>query len=160
MSGDSLPEQALFAPAAARNGAAILDVLRKVLPQDGVVLELASGSGEHAVRFAGSLPELRWQPSDPDGRALGSIAAHARMAGLRNLLPPVELDARAPEWPLARADAIVCINMIHIAPWAATEGLMAGAGRLLPDDGPLILYGPYRSAGRIRPRATRSSTRI
>jgi SAM-dependent methyltransferase len=147
VSDGSIPAEALFAPATVRNGAAILDVLRAVLPRDGLVLELASGSGEHAVRFAGALPELRWQPSDPDRRALGSIAAHARGSGLTNLLPPFELDARAEEWPVGRADAVVCINMIHIAPWAATEGLMAGAGRLLPDDGPLVVYGPYRIDG-------------
>lgn len=142
------PGEALFAPATARNGAAILDVLRRVLPRDGLVLELASGSGEHAVRFAAALPPVRWQPSDPDGRALGSIAAHSRAAGLPNLLPPVELDARASQWPLAQADAIVCINMIHIAPWAATAGLMAGAGRVLSERGILFLYGPFREADR------------
>lgn len=151
MSGESPTDEALFAPAAARNGAAILEVLRDVLrdfvPRGGHVLEVASGSGEHAVRFAAALPDLRWQPSDPDPRALGSIAAHARAAGLPNLLAPVALDARARAWPVTRADAILCINMIHIAPWAATEGLMAGAGRLLPDRGLLILYGPFRIGG-------------
>ena len=147
MSDPGICGEALFAPATARNGAAILAVLRDVLPKDGVILELASGSGEHAVRFAGALPGVRWQPSDPDRAALGSIAAHARGAGLPNVLAPVALDARAPAWPLDRADGIVCINMIHIAPWAATEGLMAGAGRLLPAGGPLFLYGPYRIGG-------------
>ena len=147
MSAGSPPEEAQFAPATARNGAAILDVLRRVLPRHGLVLAVASGSGEHAVRFAEALPDLRWQPSDPDRRALGSIAAHARAAGFKNLLPPVELDALGADWPVSIADAVVCINMIHIAPWAATEGLMAGAGRLLPDDGPLVLYGPYRIDG-------------
>ncbi len=147
MSGERASDEALFAPAAARNGAVILDVLRDVLPGGGQVLEVASGSGEHAVRFAGALPHLCWQPSDPDRRALGSIAAHARGAGLPNLLAPVELDARARVWPVTRADAVVCINMVHIAPWAATAGLMAGAGRLLPDGGPLYLYGPFRIDG-------------
>nr|WP_301301843.1 DUF938 domain-containing protein [Methylorubrum extorquens] len=137
----------MFAPAVARNGAVILDVLRKVLPRGGHVLEVASGSGEHAVRFAAALPDLRWQPSDPDRRALGSIAAHARSAALPNLLTPIELDAQAQTWPVARADAVVCINMTHIAPWAVTEGLMAGAGRLLPDSGSLYLYGPFRIGG-------------
>jgi cyclopropane fatty-acyl-phospholipid synthase-like methyltransferase len=144
---ESAADEALFAPAAARNGAVILDVLRGVLPPSGQVLEVASGSGEHAVRFAAALPNLQWRPSDPDRRALGSIVAHARAAGLRNLLAPVELDARAQAWPVTRADAIVCINMIHIASWAATEGLIAGAGRLLPEHGPLYLYGPFRIAG-------------
>lgn len=138
---------ALFAPAAARNGAVILEVLRDVLPPNGEVLEVASGSGEHAVRFAAALQNLRWQPSDPDRRALESIAAHACAAGLPNLLPPIELDTRAPAWPLEHADAIVCINMLHIAPWSATEGLMAGAGRLLPGRGLLYLYGPFRVGG-------------
>lgn len=138
---------ALFAPAAARNGAVILEVLRDVLPPRGEVLEVASGSGEHAVRFAAALQNLRWQPSDPDRKALGSIAAHACAAGLPNLLAPIELDTRAPAWPLSHADAIVCINMLHIAPWSATEGLMAGAGRLLPGGGILYLYGPFRIGG-------------
>ena len=144
---EDIGDEALIAPAAARNGAAILEVLRAVLPPGGTVLEVASGTGEHAVRFAAALPHLRWQPSGPDRRALGSIAAHARIAGLPNLLPPVELDACAERWPVARAEAVVCINMIHIAPWAATEGLLAGAGRLLPPGGPLVLYGPFRIDG-------------
>ena len=147
VSGETIGEEALFAPAAARNGAAILEVLRRVLPNAGDVLEVASGTGEHAVRFAAALPHLRWRPSDPERRALGSIAAHARAAGLPNLLAPVELDARSPVWPVTRADAVLCINMIHIAPFAATEGLLAGAGRLLPDGGPLCLYGPFRLDG-------------
>ncbi|KAB1077452.1 DUF938 domain-containing protein [Methylobacterium soli] len=147
LSGESATNEALFAPAAARNGAVILGVLRDVLPRGGHVLEVASGSGEHAVRFATALPDLQWQPSDPDRRALGSIAAHARAAGLPNLLAAVELDARAQDWPMTQADAIVCINMIHIAPWAATEGLIAGAGRLLRDRSPLYLYGPFRIHG-------------
>lgn len=144
---ESVPAEALFAPAVARNRDAILAVLREVLPRGGDVLEIASGSGEHAVHVATVLPDLRWRPSDPEPAALGSIAAHARAAALPNLLPPVALDARAPTWPVARADALVCINMIHIAPWAATEGLMAGAGRLLPEGGPLYLYGPFRVGG-------------
>ncbi|WP_286159004.1 DUF938 domain-containing protein [Methylobacterium sp. Leaf456] len=147
MDGESIGDEALFAPAAARNGAAILDVLRAVLPPGGTVLEVASGTGEHAVRFAAALPTLRWQPSDPDRRALGSIAAHARLAGLPNLLAPLELDAGATDWSVTRAEAVLCVNMIHIAPWAATEGLLAGAGRLLPEGGPLVLYGPFRIGG-------------
>lgn len=147
MNRASATDGALFAPAAARNGAAILDVLRAVLPRGGHVLEVASGSGEHAVRFAAALPDQRWQPSDADPGALRSIAAHARAAGLPNLRAPLELDARARAWPVTRADAIVCINMIHIAPWAATEGLLAGAGRVLPEGGLLYLYGPFKAAG-------------
>jgi cyclopropane fatty-acyl-phospholipid synthase-like methyltransferase len=139
---------ALTAPAVARNRDPILAVLRTVLPARGTVLEIASGSGEHAVYFAAAFPDLRWQPTDPDATALGSVAAHAAAAGLANLLPPLELDAAAPVWPVTQADAVVSINMIHIAPWRAAEGLMAGAARLLAARAPLYLYGPYREQGR------------
>jgi SAM-dependent methyltransferase len=122
--------------------------LREVLAAPGTVLEIASGSGEHAVHFASALSHLVWQPTDPDEQARRSIAAHAAQAGLPNLLPPLELDAAAAAWPVAHADAIVSINMIHIAPWSAAEGLMAGAARLLPPGSPLYLYGPYREHGR------------
>ena len=141
-------DNALTAPAVARNRDPILAVLREVLAAPGTVLEIASGSGEHAVHFASALPHLVWQPTDPDAQALRSIAAHAAQAQLPNLLPPLELDAAAPAWPLTRADAVVSINMIHIAPWRAAVGLMAGAGRLLPPGAPLYLYGPYRRHGR------------
>jgi SAM-dependent methyltransferase len=139
---------ALTAPAVARNREAILAVLRRVLPRAGTVLEVASGSGEHAVFFAAALPHLRWLPSDPSPAARRSVAAHASAHGLPNLLAPLDLDAASPTWPADAADAILCINMLHIAPWAATEGLMAGASRLLPAGGPLVLYGPYREGGR------------
>ena len=139
---------ALIAPAVARNRDAILSILSRVLPAAGTVLEVASGSGEHAVHFARALTRLVWQPSDPEPTALRSIAAHARLAALPNLREPLLLDAAAPDWPVLRADALVCINMIHIAPWSAAEGLMAGAGRLLPAGAPLVLYGPFREEGR------------
>ena len=138
---------ALIAPAVARNRDAILSVLRRVLPEVGTVLEVASGSGEHAVHFARALRGLAWQPSDPEPTARRSIAAHARQAGLANVLDPLALDAAAPDWAVETAAAVVCINMVHIAPWRATEGLMAGAGRLLPAGAPLVLYGPFREAG-------------
>src|SRR5882757_9391450 len=138
---------ALTAPAVARNRDPILAVLRDVLPAAGTVLEIASGTGEHAVHFAAALPHLTWQPTDPDSQSRGSIAAHAAQAGLANLKPPLELDASAPVWPVTRADAVVSINMIHIAPWRAAQGLMAGAARLLPAGAPLYLYGPYRRHG-------------
>jgi hypothetical protein len=138
---------ALTAPAVARNRDVILDVLRRVLPS-GLILEIASGSGEHAVHFACALPETTWQPSDPDPVSMKSVAAHATMARLPNLMPPVTLDAASASWPLDRADAVVCINMIHIAPWAATEGLMRGTGRLLQSGGKLVLYGPFKEDGR------------
>lgn len=135
------------APATARNRDPILEVLRGVLPDRGLVLEIASGSGEHAVHFARALPGLAFQPSDPDPDALASIAAWGAESGLPNLRPPLLLDAAATAWPAEAADAILCINMIHISPWRATEGLMAGAARLLAPGAPLILYGPYRRDG-------------
>src|SRR5690242_10618256 len=122
-----LPPDALSSPAVARNRDPILAVLRRALPEHGVVLEIASGSGEHAVHFAAALPGLTWQPTDPDPQARDSIAAYLAAAQLPNLLPARALDAASPTWPVTQADAIVAINMIHIAPWAAAEGLMAGA---------------------------------
>lgn len=130
------------APATGRNREPILAVLRESLPARGLVLEVASGSGEHVVHFAQSFPALVWQPSDSDAEARASIAAWA--AGLANIRPPIALDAAAAIWPIAAADAILCINMVHISPWTATEGLIAGAGRLLAAGGLLYLYGPYR----------------
>ncbi len=135
------------APACARNRDPILDVLRRVLPPAGMVLEVASGTGEHAVHFAAGLPGVTWQPSDPDAGARASIAAWAEEAALPNLRPVLALDAAAPPWPVDHADALVCINMVHISPWRATLGLLAEAGRLLPAGGPLVLYGPYRVDG-------------
>jgi hypothetical protein len=135
------------APATARNRDPILDVLRGVLPARGIVLEIASGSGEHAVHFARALPGLTFQPTDPDPDALTSIAAWGAESGLPNLRPPLLLDAAAQAWPVEAADAILCINMIHISPWRATEGLLAGAARLLAPGAPLTLYGPYRRDG-------------
>jgi len=141
-------EGAQTAPAVARNRDPILAVLGRVLPARGTVLEIASGSGEHAVYFAAGLPDLTWQPTDRDADALRSIAAYRTAARLPNLLPPLELDAASPRWPVAHADAVVSINMIHIAPWTAAEGLMAGAGRVLAPGGVLYLYGPFKDNGR------------
>jgi len=135
------------APHVARNAVPIAEVLRAVLPERGLVLEIASGTGEHILHFAREFPELRWQPSDPDPAALASIEAWRAGAGPANLLSPVALDARSPDWPVAAADAILCINMVHISPWAATLGLLRGAGRLLGPGAPLYLYGAYRQAG-------------
>ncbi|MDP8914842.1 MAG: class I SAM-dependent methyltransferase [Pseudomonadota bacterium] len=134
------------APHVGRNTGPILEVLRRTLPERGLVLEVASGSGEQSVAFARAFPKLLWQPSDPDPAALASIKAWRDSEALFNLLPPVELDARAAGWPIASAEAIVCINMVHISPWSATEGLMHGAGRLLEAGAPLYLYGPYRQS--------------
>jgi SAM-dependent methyltransferase len=142
------PGAALTAPAVARNRDPILTVLRRVLPPAGTILEIASGTGEHAVHFATGLPGVTWQPTDRDPDALRSIAAHRAAAGLPNLLPPLELDVTAPAWPVERADAVVSINMIHIAPWAAAERLVAGAARLLAPGGVLFLYGPFMEDGR------------
>ncbi|MGZ8284261.1 MAG: DUF938 domain-containing protein [Allosphingosinicella sp.] len=135
------------APATERNRAPIAAVLREVLPERGTLLEIASGTGEHAVYFAGLFPRLLWQPTDPDPEALESIRAWREEAGPENLLEPLLLDATAEAWPVASADAILCVNMVHISPWAATRGLMRGAGRLLAAGAPLVLYGPYRRRG-------------
>ena len=129
--------------AAQRNRAPIADVLREELPGEGRVLEIASGTGEHVVYFAREFPQIDWQPSDPDPQALASTAAYAQDAGLANVAAPLALDASAAQWPVDRAEAILCINMVHISPWAASEGLFAGASRLLDTGAPLILYGPY-----------------
>ena len=131
------------APAALRNRGPIADILSEELPAAGLVLEIASGTGEHAVEFARRFPSLTWQPTDPDPHALASIAAWREEAALPNLLPPVRLNAADAQWPVGGADAMVCINMIHISPWEASEGLFAGAARLLPRGAPLALYGPY-----------------
>ncbi|HVV86280.1 MAG TPA: DUF938 domain-containing protein [Kofleriaceae bacterium] len=133
-------------PSAARNRDPILDVLRRVLPPRGLVLELASGTGEHAIHFARALPDLTWQPTDADPAALASIDAWRADAGLANLRAPLALDVTAP-WPVDDAAAIVCINMIHIAPWEAAVALFAGAARVLAGDAPLVTYGPYRFDG-------------
>ncbi len=135
------------APATLRNREAIVAVLRDTLPESGVVLEVASGSGEHAVHFAQAFPALQWQPTDPDAAALASIAAWRAEAPLDNLLPPLMLDAASADWPVTQADALLCINMVHISLWSATLGLLRGAARLLPPGGPLYLYGPYVQAG-------------
>jgi SAM-dependent methyltransferase len=136
-----------FAPAAARNRGPILEVLREVLPETGTVLEIASGTGEHAVAFAAELTGLRWIPTDPDPASRASIKAWIEATGIRTVCGPLDLDVAAADWGVAAADAIVCINMIHIAPWSACEGLMAGAGRLLRAGAPLCLYGPYKRGG-------------
>lgn len=141
----------LHAPATQRNRDAIAQVLARELPAAGLVVEVASGSGEHALYFARRFPGLDWQPSDPDPLARASIAAWASggasegaSAGApANLRPPLALDAASPHWPVERAEALLCINMTHISPWEATLGLLAGAARILGQGAPLILYGPF-----------------
>jgi SAM-dependent methyltransferase len=140
---DDLPH----APATARNRDPILAVLRRILPAAGTVLEIASGTGEHAAYFAPHFPALVWQPSDRDPRSLAAIAAWATASGAANIQPPLALDVSHDDWRIDAAAAILCANMIHIAPWSAAEGLVAGAGRLLPPGGPLCLYGPYKQGG-------------
>lgn len=147
MPGDGGADEKRHAPATLRNRDAIVDVLRDWLPPSGTVLEVASGSGEHVVHFAAAFPALDWQPSDPDAAALTSIAAWSAEAGLPNIRASSMLDASAADWPVASADAVLCINMVHISPWTATLGLFAGAARLLAPKAPLILYGPYLEAG-------------
>jgi hypothetical protein len=136
------------APATLRNRETILAVLARCLPARGLVLEVASGSGQHVVDFAAALPALDFQPSDPDPVSRASIDAWAVAASLPNLRPALDLDAEAETWPVTAADAILCINMIHIAPWRACRGLIGGAARILGTGGVLYLYGPYKRAGR------------
>lgn len=137
------------APATLRNREPIAEVLARELPASGTVLEVAAGTGEHAVFFAEHFPALRWQPTDPSAEALASIAAYRADYPGTNLAAPMLLDAAAPEsWPVADAAAILCVNMVHISPWEATLGLFAGAERILGSTGgPLILYGPYLEQG-------------
>ncbi|MCC8394790.1 class I SAM-dependent methyltransferase [Paraburkholderia sp. MMS20-SJTR3] len=134
-------------PSAERNREPILAVLRDALPASGRVLEIASGTGEHAVCFAAALPGLDWQPSDADPDARASIAAWTAHAGLPNLRAPLALDVHQPDWGVDALDAVVCINMIHISPWSAAQALFDGAGRRLVDGGVLFLYGPYKRGG-------------
>src|SRR5690349_10630888 len=133
-------------PAALRNREPIAAVLETILPADGLVLEVGSGTGEHAEYFAGRFPALTFQPSDADQESLRWIAARVESAALPNLLEPVPLNAAEDRWPVDRADAILCSNVVHISPWQTTLGLLRGAGRLLTRGAPLIVYGPYRRA--------------
>lgn len=152
-----------YAPATQRNREPILDVLLRVLPSSGTVLEVASGTGEHAVFFAPRLGPRKWLPSDPNLQLRASIAAWRTHFPADNLYPPLDLDVRAPVWPIETDASLEClnlydfnisplvaivnINMIHISPWSACLGLMAGAGRLLPPGGILYLYGPFKQGG-------------
>jgi SAM-dependent methyltransferase len=143
-------DQRMFSPSVSRNSAPILAALKRVLPTHGAVLEIASGTGEHAVCFAGAMPNLTWQPSDPDTDARTSTSSWIKFAGLKNVLAPQNIDVCSGQWGVeqtGRFDAIVSINMIHIAPWEASLGLFAGAGRLLRAGGLLVLYGPFMRGG-------------
>jgi len=134
-------------PAPERNKEPILEVLRRVLPSSGTVLEIASGTGQHAAHFARALPGLAWQPTDASPENLASIAAWVRDEALPNLLAPRALDVEAIDWGVEGVDAVFCANLIHIAPWSCALGLLAGAARVLPVGAPLVLYGPFREEG-------------
>ncbi len=136
-----------YAPATERNREPIAHALDEELPAEGMVLEVASGSGEHALYLAARFAHLQWQPTDYDDEALASIAAWRQEAGLANILAPLKLDARSTDWPVDNAAAIFCANMIHISPVSATQGLILGAARILEVDAPLICYGPFIEAG-------------
>ncbi len=131
-----------------RNKDPILDVLKAVMPKTGLILEIASGTGQHAVHFAAALPGIVWQPSDIDPELRASVSAWRDEAALQNLLEPIHLDVTADPWPVRDAAAMVCTNMIHIAPWEACIGLLDGAGRILPEGGILYMYGPYKVGGK------------
>ncbi len=143
-------DQRMFSPSAARNAEPILTVLMGLFPAYGTVLEIGCGTGEHAVCFGAAMPTLTWLPTDPDPASRASTASWIGFRGLNNVLTPIDVDASSPVWgveKLAPFDAIISINMIHIAPWAATVGLFSGAGRLLRGGGLLCLYGPFMHNG-------------
>lgn len=138
----------LASPSAERNREAIAGVLSQVLPRSGLVLEVGSGTGQHAVHFARLMPHLTWQPTEQDEDCLRSISAWAAVEPQANVRQPLYLDVTDAQWPIVVADAIICINIIHIAPWSTTQALLRGASRILPPGGFLCLYGPYRVAGK------------
>lgn len=146
--GDRLEDGRWFIASADRNKGPILAVLERILPGTGLVLEIGSGTGQQVAHFARALPHLTWQPSDPDAEFRKSVQEWTTLEQLGNVRAPVDLDVFRRPWPVARADAVVCINMIHVAPWAATGALLSGAKDVLPDGGVLFLYGPYRRYGR------------
>ena len=143
---ESGPDVKRHAPATERNRDVIAETLARVLPAEGLVLEVASGTGEHAVHFAKRFPGLIWQPSDPDPIAIASINAWRADTKLVNVRPAMQLDASA-DWPISHADVVICINMTHISPWAATLGLLRNAARVMPPSAVLFIYGPYNQHG-------------
>lgn len=145
--GEKRADGKWFIPSAERNKGPILDVLARVLPKRGLVLEIASGTGQHVIHFARALSALAWQPSDPDAELRASIALRLEEEPLPNVKPPIEFDVTRLPWPLTAADAVVCINMVHVAPWSATLALFEGAKALLRAQRVLFLYGPYRRFG-------------
>ena len=145
--GEKQADGKWFIDSAERNKGPILDILARVLPRQGVVLEVASGTGQHVLHFAKALPGLAWQPSDPDPELRESIALRVKEQQLANVNRPIDLDVSRLPWPLQTADAVLCINMIHVAPWSATLALLEGTKALLPTQHVLFLYGPYRRFG-------------
>jgi SAM-dependent methyltransferase len=145
--GEKQADGKWFIQAAERNKGPILDILARVLPKQGVVLEVASGTGQHVLHFAKALPGLTWQPSDPDPELRESIALRVKEQQLANVNRPIDLDVTRLPWPLQTADAVVCINMIHVAPWSATLALLEGTKALLATQHVLFLYGAYRRFG-------------
>jgi hypothetical protein len=137
----------LVSPSAERNKGPIGEILCRMLPPNGRVVEIASGTGQHVVHFANMMPNLTWQPTERDGDCLRSIAGWLALKAPPNVRTPLHLDVHEAPWPLRSADGIVCINMVHIAPWSATQALMRGAGRMLPAAGIMYLYGPYKKGG-------------
>lgn len=142
-SDTATPGEQRHAPATMRNRDAIVDLLRDILPDHGTILEIASGTGEHAVYFGQTFPHLTFQPSDPDPACCQSIAAWTKREAVANVLPPLQLDAQAAEWDVPEPAAILCINMVHISPWESSIGLFEKAGKLLDPGAPFYLYGPY-----------------
>lgn len=145
--GTQLGDGRWFTQSAERNKDPILAVLVRFLPSSGLALEIASGTGQHVVHFAAAMPQLEWQPSDTDAELRESVRRRICETGLANVREPIDLDVRRLPWPVACADAVVCINMIHVAPWDATDALLNGAARVLRAGGVLFLYGPYRRFG-------------
>jgi SAM-dependent methyltransferase len=148
MVGEKLADGRWFTASAERNKGPILAVLQRVLPRTGLVVEIGSGTGQHVAHFAKALPQLKWQPSDPDPAFRDSIRLWVESENLTNVFDPLDLEVSRHPWPVVRADAVLCINMIHVAPWAATEDLFKGATDVLVGGGVLFLYGPYRRFGR------------
>ena len=148
LDGQKLDDGRWFTGSVERNKDPILNLLKRVLPHTGLILEIGSGTGQHVAHFAKALPELTWQPSDPDDEFRDSIRLWTKLESLDNVRAPVDLDVCRFPWPVTRADAVLCVNMIHVAPWAATQALFSGAKCVLDRGGLLVLYGPYLRFGR------------
>jgi SAM-dependent methyltransferase len=148
LDGQKLDDGRLFTGSVERNKDPILNLLKRVLPHTGLILEIGSGTGQHVAYFAKALPELTWQPSDPDDGFRESIRSWTKLENLDNVRAPIDLEVCRFPWPVTRADAVLCVNMIHVAPWAATQALFSGAKCVLDCGGLLVLYGPYLRFGR------------